>query len=121
MASSTTLSTVLARDVAFHDVDKLNEAIRTAMIEDWDAWEPEDVVVGFDGKNLLFRGYEARNPVALAEVWSTWSLETSKLVARHMSSGKLVLKLHYEWNEQEYHVLTPGNAEVADITKLFGG
>lgn len=121
MAQSTTLSTVMSRDVSFDNLERLNADMRDHMVDFEDEFADGKPVVGFADGKLLFRGYEDDRPMAVCEVWSTWSLKTSRIVAKHMVAGRIVLKLDHEYGDQEYHVLTPGKAETADIASLLGG
>jgi len=109
MASSTTLSTVFSKDVVFDDLPSLNEKLR-ALMDDWDEFEDGEPIVDFKEGKLLFRGFEEEEPVAVSEVWASWTLTVSRLLAQHISAGRLVLKLDHESGKQEYHVLNPGQA-----------
>jgi hypothetical protein len=118
MASSTTLSTAMAEDVAFDDLTALNENLRNAL-DDWEEFEDGKPILDFRGCKLLFRGSEEDEPVDHSEVWSSWTLDISRLIARNMKQGRLVLKLDHEYGKQEFHLLTPGRAVKAKATDFL--
>jgi hypothetical protein len=49
-------------------------------------------------------------------VWSCFHLDEMKILARHMTTGKLVLRLEADGYADEYFVLTPNKVEKAKIT-----
>jgi hypothetical protein len=118
MAISTILSTASAKDVAFRSHVDLDNILRQVMV-DFEEFEDGNPITGFDGRNFLFRGYEDDEPELESEVWSTWDLKISRIVAEHMTSGRLILKFNIEGGDQEYHILTPGKAVKADLVALL--
>lgn len=111
MASSTILTTAFSEGVVFDDFVTINERLLPLM-EDFEEFEDGEPIIDFRDGKLLFRGFEEHEPVAESEVWTSWTLKVSRLVAQHLLAGRLVLKLSHEFGKQEYHILTPGQVTI---------
>jgi hypothetical protein len=104
--------------VTFDDLTALNADLieKTGVSELVDFYTPPPVeFTGFikqDAKGAVllseleehkFNGYKSR-----IEVWGCWEDKAAKIIAKHITAGKLVLHLDIEGNPDEYYVLTPG-------------
>lgn len=49
-----------------------------------------------------------------ASVWGCFGLEEAQIIAKHMTAGKLILRMDIEGNEPEWFIIEPGKATKTD-------
>lgn len=119
MTTHSILSTVLAKDVVIDDIKTLNAEIvgqMTAFHEDWNYVEGGEIptVLTITEEGLSFWGYGAVEPVDMPDSCSRWNAPESRIVARHLTSGTLVLRFSPDREGDHFHVITPHNVKEID-------
>jgi hypothetical protein len=107
-----------SKDVKFKDFDKLQEEIRSLL--DFDDHDDGNPVIAFEDGMLLLRGHEDDTPQEYAETYECFGLEGSKIVAKHLVSGRILIRLSPEGWPERLHLITPDKAEEVDVVKLLG-
>lgn len=74
---------------------------------------PADAVfLKLDPKDgVLLYDREDGNYVKSTLVWGCWGDSDNKVVAKHLTAGKLVFKFEEEGHGDSYYVITPGKVE----------
>ena len=105
-------------DVRFKDFETLDTAIRSILENDS---APEDVPsIAFEEGELRILGYECESPEAFAETYGLFDLRACQLVARHLVSGRILIRLVPEGAVDEIYLIEPGRARQIDVAALLG-
>lgn len=118
MSSSELISMDAAQDVRFGDIEALNSEL--AQLLEFDSHTVGAPVVAFKNGKLLVRCGEIDRLSEHAETYGCWNREGSKILSRHLSEGRILLRLKPEGWPDELHLITPGKAQKVDVAKLLG-
>ena len=126
MGLTVTLAVQQCDDVVFDDIKAMNDELNTlgagelldpSEIEYWS--QPQSTLQGFvkqeaDGQVLLggrqdgeWDGYSAE----WVNIYGCIGKQEFEAMSRHMTAGKLVLRMDIEGNETQYYIVTPGSVE----------
>jgi hypothetical protein len=107
-----------ARDVRFKDFAGLQQ--KMAQLLEFDSLEEGAPVIGFRNGRLLVVCGETSELSEWAQTYGCWNHEGSKLLARHLDEGSILLRLKPEGAPDELHLIKPGKAQLVDVAKLLG-
>jgi len=132
MSTERYLSTHQCEEVVFDDLAALNAELENdiyvselLLFEEYDSVAPENFV-GFvnqtpEGQVVFISKYDADGATAAysganVSVYGCVGPDTFQTIAKHITAGKLVLRLEAEGWPDEFFVLTPGKAEEKTAT-----
>ncbi len=118
-------------DVVFDDLNALNDDLAgdygiSQLIDYYDDKTPNPEFTGWvrqskDGSVEIARSddhtFESYGD-SYIEVWGCWSTKAAQIIANHMVSGKLVLLLDIEGNDNEYYIITPNEVVVKNQSDI---
>ena len=117
MSSDNYLTVHQSEDVVFDDLtalhDELMKDYNTAeLMDDGDGAPAGKTFIAQDasGTVTLYNRESDRHGQSTL-VWGCWGDRVNKIVAKHLTSGKLVFKFDEEGHGESYYVITPGKVE----------
>ncbi|NTF17860.1 hypothetical protein G6L37_05555 [Agrobacterium rubi] len=118
MSSSELVSIDALKDVKFKDVAALDRDFRNLL--DFDSYTDGKPVIVFSKGQLLIRCGESDELSEFAETYGCWGEAGSRLLAKHLAEGKILVRLQPEGWPDELHMITPGKAQKVNVEKLLG-
>ena len=115
MGLTVTIGVQKQTDVTFDDLVALNADLfkSDGIGELLGDYENHDFIHLENGE-IQFQDRDSDAYYKRAEVWGCFGLNEAKIIADHMTSGKLVLRMDIEGNEPKWFMLSPGAAIETD-------
>lgn len=115
MGLTVTIGTQKQTDIAFDDIAALNAELfnDTGIGELLGDYDNHDFVRLENGE-LQFQDRDSDAYFKRADVWGCFGLKEAKVIAKHLTAGKLILRKDIEGNEPHWFMISPGNATQTD-------
>jgi len=107
-------------DLAFSSVADLNAALRPTAIGElleYNVVQDDFIKLSSQG-NLEFWDRESESYQPRVNVWACVGPEELKVIANHITKGKLLLSLEHEGQSPELHMLEPKKAKLFKVPEI---